>query len=64
MKPIVKSSTKALVPAACCFVTFAYIAWQIAFATGELRLDQPFNVEIVVHGPDGKVIPAVGRAPK
>jgi len=61
---IVKTSAKAVVPTFCCFAVFAWLAWQIHGAGGEFRLDKGYKVEIVVHGPDGKIIPAIGRAPR
>jgi len=61
---IVRTSPKAIVPVACCFAAFGYIGWQIAHAGGDFRLDRGYKVEIVVHGPDGKIIPAIGQAPK
>jgi hypothetical protein len=60
----VKSSPKAVVPAVCFLGAFGYIAWQIRTSGGDFRLDKPYKVEIIVHGPDGKIIPAVGRAPR
>jgi len=32
--------------------------------SGEFRLDKGYKVDIIVKGPDGKIIPAIGRAPK
>jgi len=60
----VKTSAKAAVPAVCGFAVFGYIAWQVSRAGGDFRLDREYKVEIVVHGPDGTIIPAIGRAPK
>jgi hypothetical protein len=54
---------KAIIPSACCFIVLAYIGWRI-HRSGEFRLDQGYKVDIVVKGPDGKIIPAVGLAPK
>jgi hypothetical protein len=59
-----KTPVKTLVPAACCFAAFGYIGWQIAHTGADFRLDRGYKVEIVVHGPDGTIIPAIGRAPR
>jgi hypothetical protein len=61
---IVKRSLRAIVPCACCFAALVYIGWRISCGSGELRPGKDYKVDIVVKGPDGKVIPAVGRAPK
>jgi hypothetical protein len=63
MVPVLKTSPKALVPAVC-FAVFAYLAWQVHGVGGEFRLAKDYKVEIIVHGPDGKIIPALGRAPQ
>ena len=59
-----KTALKSIVPTVCGFAAFAYIAWQIHGSGGEIRLARGYKVEIVVHGPDGKIIPAIGRAPQ
>lgn len=59
-----KTSAKAAIPAVCVFIAFGYIAWQVSRVGGEFRLDRGYKVEIVVHGPDGTIIPAIGRAPR
>jgi hypothetical protein len=61
---IVKRSVKVLIPSVCCFAAFAYIGWRLSRGNGEFRLDKGYKVDIVVKGPDGKIIPAVGRAPQ
>ena len=61
---MVAGTVRASIPAACCFIAFAYITWQLSRGAGDLRLDRPYKVEIIVHGPDGKIIPIVGRAPR
>jgi hypothetical protein len=58
----VKASLKAFVPAFCCFAAFGYFAWKVHRGGGDFQLERGYKVEIVVHGPDGKVIPIVGRA--
>jgi hypothetical protein len=52
------------VPVACCFAAFGYLGWRIARSEGDFRLDRSYRVEIVVYGSDGKIIPAIGPAPK
>lgn len=59
-----KRSMKAFVTPVCCFAAFGYMGWRLSHSGGELRLDKGYKVDIVVKGPDGKVIPAIGRAPK
>jgi len=58
----VRRSLKAIIPSACCFAALAYIGWRLYRSGGEFRLAEGYKVEIVVKGPDGKIIPAVGRA--
>lgn len=59
-----KRSVKALIPSTCCFIALAYIGWRMSQGSGEFRLDKGYKVDIIVKGPDGKIIPAIGRAPK
>ena len=58
-----KTLAKASLPTFC-FGAFAWLAWQIHGAGGEFRLERGYKVDIVVHGPDGKIIPAIGRVPR
>jgi len=55
---------KATIPSVCCLLAFVCIAWQLYRGSGDLRLDQAYKVDIVVKGPDGAVIPIIGRAPR
>jgi hypothetical protein len=64
MEPeIVKTPVQIAVPAIC-FAAFGYLAWQVHRAGGDFHLDPGYKVEIIVHGPDGEIIPAIGRAPR
>jgi hypothetical protein len=60
----VKTSPKAVIPTVCLFAAFGYFAWQLRRGGGDFQLDKRYKVEIIVHGPDGRIIPAIGRAPR
>jgi hypothetical protein len=60
----VKCCVKAIIPSTCCFVALGYIGWHMSQGSGEFRLDKGYKVDIIAKGPDGKIIPAIGRAPK
>jgi hypothetical protein len=62
----VKRYARVMIPCACCFAAFAYIGWHLWRGGVDKDIDpeKTNNVEIIVKGPDGKIIPAIGRAPK
>jgi len=63
---IVRRYARVIIPTACCFTAFAYIGWHLARGGVDKDIDpeKNYKVDIVVRGPDGKIIPAIGRAPK
>jgi hypothetical protein len=54
---------KAIVPCFLCLVVLLHCCWTIHRAQTDFLFNKKFHVEITVYGPDGNVIPAIGRAP-
>jgi hypothetical protein len=57
------NSLKATVPVLVCCGVLLYCCWNIYRRNAGVYVSQEYNVEIIVRGPDGKIIPAVRRAP-
>ncbi len=55
---------KTIVPVLVCWALLLYCCWDIFRRNRPAYVSQEYNVEITVTGPDGKIIPIVGRAPK
>ena len=55
---------KATVPVLVCCGVLLYCCWSIHHRNAGVYVSQEYNVEIIVRGPDGKIIPAVRRAPQ
>ena len=55
---------KAAIPAALCFVSLLYCCWRVHRSRGDFDPDKGYKVEVVVHGPDGQIIPPIARAPR
>ena len=50
---------KAKIPAFLCFVAGLHSCWMIHGANAGRLVYNTYTVEITVHGPDGKIIPAI-----
>jgi len=56
---------KSAIPAALCLAVFVYSCWNIRQAKKSyFPPGSHYNVQVVVKGPEGEVIPAVERAPQ
>ena len=56
-------TVKAHIPAAICLVALLYCSWGLLQTQPKSVLEDPRTVvEIIVHAPDGSIIPAVGPA--
>jgi hypothetical protein len=54
---------KAIIPCFLALVVLLHCCWMIHRIRTDFLFDKKFRVEITVYGPDGNVIPAIGRAP-
>jgi hypothetical protein len=53
---------KAIVPVLVCCLLLLYCCWDISRRSAGTYISHEYKVEITVTGPDGKIIPIVGRA--